>query len=343
MNEIRVNLEKTNRLLFEKLKGRDPESLDNLYLLASDYETFREIASHEKGLSDIVLASGRALSNICDDLVKNKSFDELFSAIPSNDFTGKEIIFLAHRGGLCNRLRAICSLKLIADSLETRFNFTWSETLSCKGSIPKCINGITSINNLLFKRINSLSSLLICNDPATPWFFYQKFSTTGKIGSWPEFKERYSNESKRILAAILNALDLDAIYEQFIDKNKLINYTALHIRRTDFVPYFAEKYPTEKLPEVSEYLDYVDNYLQGETFFLSTDDIHVREIFRDRFPDQVCFFNFEFSENELRQTSFSHTLLDLAILSNASKLVVTPHSSFSDYAITSSGAEIIKL
>lgn len=338
-------LELVNEQLFCRLKNRNSQSVMDLYLLTSDYEVFRDliVSSGSENYSQILLKTGRALTNISDDIVKSSFFSDLMINSTADELHGKEIVFLGYRGGLCNRLRAICSLKVISDALNVKFEYTWSENLFCKGNMPLSAVNIIPIRCLLFKKLYGLSEPVVCNEPLSPWLFHQKFKFIPEISSWIDFKQKYALESKRMLSEILSLSSLKVLYDDFIVSHCLNNYTALHIRRTDFVSYFSEKYPTEKLPEINDYIDYVSSELEGRKFFLSTDDISVRNRFEMEFPNQVCFIDLKFEENELRQTSFSHSLLDLAVLSNASRLVVTPHSSFSDYAITVSNAEIIRL
>lgn len=341
MNQILDNLLAET---YSKHRNRDRTDLFELFQVAQSYENFRDFLSWDgdSQFSKYSVLTGRALSNICFDLTASDKFTTLSNS-NSSDFKNGFIFFLGHRGGMCNRLRAIAALSFASKKIGCEFGFSWVETESCKGGVLPHRNFSNRISPVIYRQLLDIDGIIIEDNPATAWHFFQKFKDLGFITSWKEFNEGYILESSELLNTLLEKADCLKTMQKFALDNRLTNYTALHIRRTDFVEHFKNKHPTEKLPDVSDYINYIKENCPNEKFFLSTDDIEVRDKFVFEFGDKVCFFDFNFETDKLRQTSFNHSLLDLAILSKGRRLVTTPRSSFSDYAASISNAEIIKL
>lgn len=330
--------------IFNKHKIRDRENIQALHEIAYLYEEFRETISWEGNVkfSQYAITTGKALSNICFDLMSLEQSRKLASAT-ADDLKNSFIFFLAHRGGMCNRLRAIAALSVAANKIGCGFGFNWVETDSCKGGVLP-YKGFSNRISPIIKIISMNPHRIIIEDnPASAWHFFDKFKNLGLFNSWAEFSKSYVSASSQLLDTLLEKSDCYELMRNFVSLNRLSNYTALHIRRTDFVKHFTEKHPDEVLPSTADYINHIKKDCPEECFFLSTDDAEVKDAFIREFGDRVLFFDFIFSKNELRQTSFEHSLLDLAILSRSRKLVVTPRSSFSDYAASISNAEIVKL
>lgn len=330
--------------IFSLLKKRNKENLGDLYRVLNLYEDFREAASISSSefYERFAIVTGKAISNICFDLMRHPSAVTLSNASADIIREG-HIFFLGHRGGLCNRLRAIAALEAAADSIGSEFAFSWVETDACRGGPLPWRNFGSRVSPRIHRVLREEKKVVFEDNPVSAWQFFDKFKKIGLLKSWPDFKDVYIKKSERLLDSVIKKLNLYYVLENFFKENRLKDYTAVHIRRTDFVPYFVAKYPEERLPEISEYVDYVRSNCGGKKVFLSTDDVDVRLNFVNSLGDQVCFFDFDFDKSQLRQTSFQHAVLDLAVLSRSSELLTTPRSSFSDYAVSISNAEIIKL
>lgn len=331
-------------VLFPMLKSRDKTNLKSLYAVASLYESFRDALAWGPAeyYQQAAVLTGRAISNISHDIMSLPGVKRLNES-SMQDFSGRGIFFFGHRAGLCNRLRAIASLSFIAKEIGCEFGFSWSETEACNGGVLPNKKFADKISPVLKNMDLSFDHFIFEDNPASAWYFYEIFKKLGVFSSWPEFHAGYINESKMLLDSMLVKLGCLNYLEEFITANSLNSYVALHVRRTDFVPYFAKRFPNEKLPEILDFINYVKEHCVGKKIFLSTDDIDVKAMFASEFGEDVCVLNFEFDKTQLRQTSFEHSLLDLALLSRSEELVVTPRSSFSEYAASISNAKIIKL
>ena len=330
------------RGLYNQLKQRDPMDLESLHKICNLYEEYREavsIASPEIYESNSVV-TGKAISNICFDLMRHPNVISLSNS-KSNLIKQGHLFFLGHRGGLCNRLRAIAALSAASTVIGFKFSFTWVETDSCRGAPLPWKNYANRLSPIIHEVARSQRNVLLEDNPLTAWQVFDKFRDFGLINSWPEFNEIYIQKSKQLLNLLLEKIDALIILENFEKDNKLKDYIAFHIRRTDFVPYFHEKYPDEKLPTLDDYILYAKKNCNSKNFFLSTDDFEVRSRFVNEFGNKVSFFDFEFDRSKLRQTSLKHSLLDLAMLSRGRELLLTPRSSFSDYAASISHAKVV--
>lgn len=331
--------------MFAQLRERNGKDFDDLYKILCLYENFREALSllSSELYGESAVATGKAISNICFDLMRHPSAVILSNA-GADIIKNGHVFFLAHRGGLCNRLRAIAALDAAAELIGFQFSFAWAETDMCRGGPLPWRNFANRASPVMHKISRNQTKIVLEDNPISAWQFFDRFRKIGLLGSWHDFNDTYIKKSGQILDRLIHALSASSVIENFFVKNELESYTAVHIRRTDFVPYFAEKYPDERLPEVSEYIDYIRASCGGEKVFLSTDDVDVRKDFVSSLGDQVCFFdNFDFDKNKIRQTSFLHSVLDVAVLSRSSELLITPRSSFSDYAASISGAKLVKL
>lgn len=329
---------------FNILKRRNRSNIHEILEIASLYENFRDCVSWSgiEKFEEFSILTGKALSNISFDLMSMKEVTHL-KEINSNLENDSLIFFLGHRGGLCNRLRAIASLNVIADILGCNFGFSWAETDSCRGG-PLSNSGFANRVSPIIQRIVSSSGPTYLEDnPASAGYFFDLLKNTVIDLSWKEFNRLYIDKSSVLLDFLLEKTLQKNILEDFISENMVNKFTALHIRRTDFVPYFTEKFPNETLPSIDAYLNFARSQDSSEKIFVSTDDISVKEIFLSEFGSRALFFNFEFESSKFRQTSFNHALLDLAMLSRSTKLAITPRSSFSDYAASISKAQIVKI
>jgi len=330
---------------FREFKIKDSNDLGSLYSVCKLYEDLRYSLSScdAQVFNDTAVMTGRAISNISHDLKRSELFKSLDDISMVKNTPNMELFFLGHRGGLCNRLRAIASLKVVARCLEIPFNFSWSETKMCVGgTLPtKCF--ASRVDSLIYRKICGLSEPIIEDESLTPWVYYKKYGHLLKISSWAEFESLYRVESAALLEELAKALSLNEEFFSFIEEFKGSGYLAVHVRRTDFVNYFKEKFPNGYLPSLDDYFCYIEKYYSTGYIFLSTDDFSVRSEFEKVFPKRLLTFDFAFDKSEARQTSFTHTVLDLLALTRADILLPTPKSSFSEYAASVSGGDVIQL
>ena len=167
--------------LFNRLKEEN-YSPESLYQLAKDYEELLNCirCSVMKNKEEIIVSIGRALSNIIERLRKINFFSDFLTNENVGHLEKSKLVFLAHRGGFCNRARALASLEGIAHEIGLDFNYYWVETLSCEGLLGRNKNFI-SLSELIFMRLNSLEkNIFIIDDPNSAGFFYKKLEQNPK-------------------------------------------------------------------------------------------------------------------------------------------------------------------
>jgi len=345
--------ETENARLFVRLKQLNEEDVpdESIFDLVKSYEELR--ASYRESVKGtfkydddgFLLKTGHALTNCTVKLLSLPSV-KAFNELKNNSSESKRcIVFFATRGGLCNRLRAIVSLKIIARFLGIPFYFIWLENPSCQGGISNLCSVESHINVIDFVNMIKSQSYDIYAEsaPDAEWLFYDKYRTIANLGSWSDFKELYSKEARKFLDELISNQGLAGFLEEFVQKKQLGDFLGVHIRRTDFVKYYKQTYPDKALPSIEDYKDKIYKERSSDKFFISTDEVGVIDELDVYFGDSLCFVNVgEFNTKNLRQTSFKHSLLDLSVLSRAKKLIITPGSSFSSYAASVANMEIIE-
>lgn len=338
MNFDYGNFTQENKQLFDRLKDFKSTNKDDLIELIEDYENLEyrvrqsnTISPNQK--SDCLLIVGRALSNL---IYKAK---ELRINNSHNDFIelGSHIVFLAHRGGLCNRLRALATLAIISNELGCEFSWHWCATLSCNGDIPKN----TEYKNLSTILKNIDPKFIVIDEPNGFSYFFEKYKKYLGEHSYSYLKNQYIRMSKNTIEAMINYYSLSTRLYKFMTDHLHDSYNAVHIRRTDFVEHFREKYPHECLPDIQDYINHIKKNGSAK-YFLSTDDVSVKNKILTECSNVVAW-NHQHNVDRLRQVGFVETILDLALLINSDKLLVTPHSSFSQYAAEAGGVAIVNV
>lgn len=343
----KLEFEEINASLFNRLKNISND-LEGVYQLTKDYEDLQLKIELSESLSrdernTLLLIVGRAISNIIERVKYFGWFRNLKDIDISTIDRNTHVVFLGHRGGLCNRLRALAGLEVICHKLGYKFSWSWFATLSCTGTIPRNSNSL-SLAGLIKSKITvqeNAQKIVIVDDPNSLGFFYNKFSRLVQTHSYSDIHREYVKVSKLLLDSIVYYYGLTSKVFDFIERNSANEFGAMHIRQTDFIEYFKERYPDERLPTVEEYISYAKNHADMK-FFLSTDEKNVRDDIK-KACDNVFMWEHEYNANSLRQTGFEETLLDLAVLLNSNCLVITPHSSFSQYIVEVGAVTPIKL
>nr|WP_275405637.1 hypothetical protein [Alteromonas genovensis] len=141
----------------------------------------------------------------------------------------------------------------------------------------------------------------------------------------------YREEQTLLLKQISNALSLDEFVGPLL-KRLPKQYLAAHIRRTDMLEHWNKTFPGYKYPSIEDYSDMITRLVSDESFFVCCDDQSTVSTLYTKFGIRLVNYEGTFNEDAFRQTSMKHALIDLIILSQANQLIITPGSSFSDFA-----------
>jgi hypothetical protein len=336
--------------LFDRLKARptlDSDSIGLYYQLIKDYDSYRRdvFLNMSDDLQDnaSLFSTGRALSNLAGDIVDFEKRSAGNAVL--NGSTG--IVFLGYRGGVGNRLRSVVSLRTIAKKLSVPFFYTWTEALGCTGAPAPidaggCSCGLISMTCFFERKLLRKGGLIVEASPDSPWLFYGRYREVASLGRWEEFVQDYRKEAKELLNEFKVSLSLKTHHAELAARLRTPTYLALHLRRTDFINYYAEKYPNRKFPSIEDYVIATQEHGGLANFYLSTDDSYVVDRFVEEFGNRVVRVELEFNKDSIRQTSFKHAILDLLMLSESSELIGTPGSSFSEFAASAGKTRVIE-
>ena len=345
MNALDVKVSNLLRDNFQALKCRDRASFDSLLDICKRYEDLRLATSYVDvdKYNEINVKTGRALSNICFDIMRLNGEISLDQMVFGKREGAVELFFMAHRGGLCNRLRAISSLRLLARKIDVSFSFSWSEIELCNGGPLPTSNLVSRLDSLIYRLKNELSVVFLADEPMTPWYYFSILGSHCGYKSWSEFLEDYRVESQNLLDEMIHSSADSKKIKESLSEITCRPYVSLHIRRTDFLDYFKEKFPDERLPQIDDYISWIKNNYPEGRIYVSADDVEVKNLVKENFPGRVINENQYHDKSKVRQTGFVEALIDLAALSRGKVILPTPRSSFSEYACSISSGEIVKL
>ena len=323
----------------------------NYYLkLIRNYESLRlkilesDIPDLDK--DNLLLSTGCTLSSLAQEIRENFNFyqniDDRTRFVPAS-ITGKRILYFANTCGLCNRLRTIGALQVISKQINCEFSFCWTEDRSCIGS-PKWAlqkqdldNQYSSIllSDSLEYILNHFDSCLVIGHQANARRNYIRYGLPDHI-AYDSYLRLYAKECQSLFNNFITGCDLNNEIDSYTNQLNILtdtNYLAVHIRRTDLVTEYRRiKYPELKFPVIEAYEQAIEKLSPNKTFFLSTDCADVKLRFKNKYGDLVFIIDGEHIKENHRQTSFNHALIDLALLSRSRLLLITPHSSFSEFA-----------
>jgi hypothetical protein len=253
------------------------------------------------------------------------------------------IVRLDH-GGLCNRLRTIIGVSLVKKlfNIDNPVKVVWLQDSHCPAELSSLFdfdNSPLMIEVIGFHEYYDLISsgqFIEQSEGIGPTFYYNKFYSMSGLG-WGDFMERFASESRLLKDCISDEILKKVSY--FLECNELEAYTGLHIRSTDFAEHYKAVYPNRVLAGPMDFIKRLSDMEIDGPIFLSTDSFAVVETFARKLVETkhdshspVFSYAHRFLEMNLRQTSVESALVDLLLLSNASTLLGTYGSSFSDMA-----------
>ena len=256
----------------------------------------------------------------------------------SNSASDAETIaYLGYSGGICNRIRTVASLRVVSSIANIKFVWTWAENKACAGG-PAYIHSRSSgpsdylqVSDMI-GFLEQASGVLIETFPGSAGTFHKKYKERLNDITWVDFTSLYKREVAKVFNEIILVQPNGPQEIARIKSNIGGDYVAAHVRRTDFKKHIEDRYPGKTLPDVRNYVDAARDLAPDCPVWLSTDDAAVFDQFQGEWRGgDILRYEGEFVAGKLRQTSFWHSIVDLAMLGGAAAAVLTPHSSFSDF------------
>lgn len=337
-------------------QSADANSISLYLQLAAEVDSFRQNLHASLSTGDLtteswLLSLGRGLSILVERVLGATGQQDSNTLTPDrNGSVPENILFLGWRGGICNRLRSIASLAAVASFSDLEFNWTWSEAMACPGG-PSFIygdlaapDGYLTTSQALTQLTSNQNSFFLESKPVSAWAFYTKYKDGLSLNvGWEEFSKKYAQITRELLTTFIK---YNSVISDYIKQNEHLKsqgYAGMHIRRTDFLEHIKNQFPGKQLPEPEQYLTELKKIYKGQNIYLSTDEKLVVDHFKDDSTYNYFRYDADFNTNTLRQTSFWHSLVDLEMLTQASALVLTPHSSFSQFVKDISDANSVQI
>lgn len=338
MNDTNIKLAELHKQLdnikFEEIRNED--SYLSLLSLIESYEKLidENIDSDSEAKKEVVSKASSMLGAICWKLKRVN--DEILNPIQKASKV-ENVYALVFRGGLCNRLRMICSLRAMCKATGASFLWSWAANKDCGEHILLSSDiSYSYFSDLLKKYIEDINNGRTCallTDPDPASLVHKKHGLSETTGlDFSQFNQLYKSEQTNLLAELKIALNLTEEVNHLIGKLP-DKFLAAHIRRTDMLDHWNKTFPGYQYPTVENYIQLVEELANGKNFFVCCDDRLTINDFVEHFKDRAVYHDGTFTENAFRQTSMSHALIDLLVLSESTELIVTPGSSFSDFAV----------
>ncbi|MEM7063917.1 MAG: hypothetical protein AAF572_12220 [Cyanobacteria bacterium P01_B01_bin.77] len=299
-------LEKANRL---KEQGKIKESLNAYY-------------------KSIDLASSTSYS---DAKHITKVIKQAASIATINHTPYKKIVFYTGLGGLCNRLRALCSYLYLSHHLDIPLLMCWYPNEACDCYFDELFEDVCEM-------ISPQTILRIFNSQESSNILYVD------VGKWKRIYETYWQQhldyetywqgylkfirQMPLKKSILKKIDI------FIEKFWHEDIIGLHIRRTDLLEHLKSRKLESDYSSNEKFISSIEQAIADgySCFFLATDEVSTKTLIQANFPEKIISYCQTFDSFQKRQTFVEDALIDLYLLSKCTKIIGSYHSSFSRYA-----------
>jgi hypothetical protein len=247
----------------------------------------------------------------------------------------QKIIYHAQSGGLCNRLRTLCSCLALSDVLKIPLEICWLPSGNCNCYFEDLFEqsfATIDFENILTTFQNSFeNSIYITNMTSFCNVLHKEYLEKLDIISLKDYEIKYLRSLEKLIVKTKIKEEID----RFISKNWTDNIVGIHVRRTDHTLHFSHNSNTaQKLSTDDKFFSKIDREIsQGVSkFFLATDNSETQAIFKNRYPDRFITYCQEFHSSKARQTTIQDALIELYLLSRTKKLIGSNYSTFSIYA-----------
>jgi len=201
--------------------------------------------------------------------------------------------------GLNNRIRVMLSYLFKANMEGKKLKIVWIPDKSCPDRFDTLFNPIDNVT-------------IIYNKGDENKYDYE---------TWDKENTDYIKQNYYNLLKPINSIQLE------IDnlKNKLQDYIAVHIRRTDALTHEWYRHYNKS---DEEYINFINQYDNQMKIYIATDCRITQEKFISIYGDRIIYKKIE-PTTELRQTSLQDAVKDMYVCAGA-KYFMRSHGTFSD-------------
>ena len=215
----------------------------------------------------------------------------------------KDCIVIQCHHGLNNRLRVLFSYYKYAQLLNKKLIMIWESNYNCPGYF---YDYFKPLKNVEFYKNNN------------------NFKIDYVSSKWNEIFHPYK-------MYIYKDLHLKPNLEKIIKnkKDKIGNYIAIHVRRTDHTNNFNEDIK-QKLTTDKEFIDFI-NQNKNYKIYLATDNKDTQDFYINKFKNKIVYNKKIIKTSDFRQTSLKDAIIDMYMCINANKFKGSYYSSFSGF------------
>ena len=243
----------------------------------------------------------------------------------------EKIILYAGIGGLCNRLRSLCSYLVLRDFLDIPLFICWDTEEACNCYFSELFEPICETispqSMLQFFSSKNASQILYVYVGVDAYKTYLEDNIY--IGT---FRTQYLEYIRKIKAKSHFLQEIEEFKQQhWTDTDHIVG---LHIRRTDLYPHMKSRNLQSKFSSDENFISAIEKEIDNgcSKFFLATDNEITQNIIHNNFPGKIISYCHTFNNKNKRHTSVENALIDLYLLSNCQKIIGSYYSSFSEYA-----------
>jgi len=215
------------------------------------------------------------------------------------NYINEPYITVKAEAGLNNRIQVLLSYLYRANREGKKLKIVWILDEQCPDRFDTLFNPINNVT-ILYNEIDNNN------------YDYR---------NWDKENTDYIKQNYYDLLKPINSIQLE------IDnlKNKLQDYIAVHIRRTDAT---THQWYSHHIKSDEEYINFINSYPSNMKIYIATDCRITQETFINLYRDRIVYKKIE-PTNELRQTSLQDAVKDMYVCAGA-KYFMRSHGSFSD-------------
>lgn len=265
----------------------------------------------------------------------------------------KNLINIAPYGGLCNRLRVMASAAQFCIDKKRPINIYWQWERACNIKFHQLFEPVDNIPGLQILDSNRLDMQRNRRINLSLPKYLRKIEGVTDLGTIPysliEETASFIPDSGNIYMScahyfykcnmpLRNIFRPATVVKKRLDKaiaSFQPNTIGVHIRRTDNV----DAIKTSPLSFFEENIQKEIDKDPSVTFFLATDDIKVKEDFKQKFGDRIITYDAELSR--CSNNGMIDSLVELLCLASTCKIIGSFNSSFNEFSAAYNNLELI--
>ncbi|NES81022.1 MAG: hypothetical protein F6K10_06230 [Moorea sp. SIO2B7] len=256
----------------------------------------------------------------------------------------EKIILHTAIGGLCNRLRILCSYLCLSYFWDIPLFLCWYPEDACNCYFhelfePVCATISPQSMVKLFRSENSAKTLYVYLDKNA----YIGMNVYERYLKDELERETFGRQYLEFVRKLKPKQHLLQAIDKFRQQHWIDNIIGLHIRRTDLFNHLKYKKLESNFSSDEMFISAIEKEIYNgcSKFFLATDNKITQQLIYHKFPNKIISYCQRFNSDNKRQTPVKNAVIDLYLLSKCQKMIGSYYSSFSEYAAELGGIPLI--